>query len=74
MDTLKGQYDIYPKEQPKQPEIWPIDATKAMTIQELGIIFNALGVGMTKEFAKLHNLEHMLAPQRENDVWTDSKS
>jgi hypothetical protein len=50
-----------------QPEIFPIDATKATSIQELGIIFNALGVGVTEEFAKTFNLEHMV-------VWPDSKS
>ena len=65
-----GQYHV--PEQP-QPEIYPIDATKAVTIQELGIIFNALGVGMTKEFAETHNLEHLLVPQREGDVWQEEK-
>ena len=70
METTKGQYVM--SEQP-QPEIYPIDATKAVTIQELGIIFNVLGVGMTKEFAETHNLEHMLVPQREGDVWQEEE-
>jgi len=56
----KGQYHYVPTEKQEQPEIYPIDATKAVTIQELGIIFNALGVGMTEEFAKLHKLEHLV--------------
>ena len=70
METTKGQY-VMP-EQP-QPEIYPIDATKATSIEELGIIFNALGVGMTREFAEMHNLEHMLIEQREGDVWQEEK-
>ena len=66
----KGQYDYHPsaaKEEVQQPEMFPIDATKATSLQELGIIFNALGVGVTEEFAKTFNLEHMV-------VWPDSKS
>lgn len=55
------------KDEIQQPEMFPIDATKATSIQELGIIFNALGVGVTEEFAKTFNLEHMV-------VWPDSKS
>jgi len=70
METIKGNLHTEPAQ---QPEIYPIDATKAVTIQELGIIFNALGVGMTKEFAEMHNLEHMLVPQREGDVWQEEK-
>ena len=66
-----GQYHI-PFEKANQ-EIYPIDATKAVTIQELGIIFNALGVGMTKEFAETHKLEHLLMEQREGDVWQEEK-
>ena len=70
METIKGTLNPEPVQQPK---IYPIDATKAVTIQELGIIFNALGVGMTKEFAETHNLEHLLVPQREGDVWAEEK-
>lgn len=54
------------EEEVQQPELYPVDATKAETIQELGIIFNALGVGMTKEFAELHKLEHLV-------VWPEEK-
>ncbi len=54
------------KEEVQQPELYPVDCTKVETIQELGIIFNALGVGVTEEFAKLHNLEHLV-------VWPDAK-
>lgn len=78
MEIVKGNLDsLGPKGQysapVKQPEIYPIDATKAVTIQELGIIFNALGVGMTEEFAKTHNLEHMLVPLDETKVWQEEK-
>jgi len=54
--------------QQEQPVIFPLDATKAESIQQLGIIFNALGVGMTKEFAETHGLEHMLVPIDEDKV------
>ena len=54
------------EEEVQQPTLYPVDATKAETIQELGIIFNALGVGMTKEFAELHKLEHLV-------VWPEEK-
>lgn len=64
-DDNKNEFIQEPEVQ--QPEMFPIDATKATSLQELGIIFNALGVGVTEEFAKTFNLEHMV-------VWPDSKS
>ena len=70
METIQGNLNTEPGQ---QPEIYPIDATKAVTIQELGIIFNALGVGMTKEFAELHKLEHLLVPMDETKVWAEEK-
>jgi len=56
----KGQYSA-PVE---QPEILPIDATKAQSIEEIGILLNALGLGMTADFAKKNKLEHMLVPKK----------
>ena len=66
----KGQYDYHPSaaKEEVQPEIFPIDCTKATSIQELGIIFNALGVGITEEFAKTFNLEHLLVPKDEDKI------
>ena len=47
-------------EQPKQePVVYPVDATKA-TLEEMGILFNALGIAMTVEYAKQKGLEHLL--------------
>lgn len=66
-DEKKQTFDFTPeKEEKPQPELYPIDCTKAETIQELGIIFNALGVGITEEFAKLHQLEHLV-------IWPEEK-
>ena len=50
----------------KQPEMFNIDATRATSIQEIGILFNALGVAVTEDFAKLHKLEHMIAWKEED--------
>jgi hypothetical protein len=47
-------------EQPKQePVVYPVDATKA-TLEEMGILFNALGIAMTKEYADEKGLLHLL--------------
>jgi len=47
-------------EQPKQePVVFPVDATKA-TLEEMGILFNALGIAMTKEYADEKGLLHLL--------------
>jgi len=42
-----------------EPTVYPIDATKA-TLEEMGILFNALGIAMTIEYAKERGLEHLL--------------
>lgn len=47
-------------EQPKQePVVYPVDATKA-TLEEMGVLFNALGIAMTKEYADEKGLLHLL--------------
>jgi len=56
----------YKLQENKQPELYPIDATKCTSLQQMGIIFNALGVGMTEEFAKTHGLEHLV-------MWPEEK-
>ena len=43
-----------------EPTVYPIDATKAKSLEEMGILFNALGIAMTKEYAKERGLEHLL--------------
>jgi len=47
-------------EQQEQPTVYPVDATKATTLEEMGILFNALGIAMTIEYAKERGLEHLL--------------
>jgi len=42
-----------------EPKVYPVDATKA-TLEEMGILFNALGIAMTVEYAKERGLDHLL--------------
>lgn len=44
----------------EQPTVYPVDATKATTLEEMGILFNALGIAMTVEYAKERGLDHLL--------------
>lgn len=44
----------------QQPTVYPVDATKAKSLEEIGVLFNALGIAMTKEYAKEKGLEHLL--------------
>ena len=46
--------------QTEQPVVYPIDATKAKSLEEMGVLFNALGIAMTVEYAKERGLEHLL--------------
>ena len=43
----------------EEPTVYPVDATKA-SLEEMGILFNALGIAMTVEYAKERGLEHLL--------------
>ena len=43
----------------EQPVVYPVDATKA-TLEEMGILFNALGIAMTREYAAERGMEHLL--------------
>ncbi len=45
--------------QKPEPTVYPVDATKA-TLEEMGILFNALGIAMTVEYAKERGLDHLL--------------
>ena len=51
----------YTLKQPEQPEVFPIDATKCQSLEEMGMLLNALGMAMTKEYATANNLEHLLS-------------
>ena len=46
--------------QKPEPTVYPVDATKAKSLEEMGILFNALGIAMTKEYAAEKGLEHLL--------------
>lgn len=59
METLN--FNPEPQEPVQQPEVFPVDATKAKSLEEIGVLFNALGIAMTKEYAKEKGLEHLLA-------------
>ena len=45
--------------QKPEPTVYPVDATKA-SLEEMGILFNALGIAMTVEYAKERGLKHLL--------------
>ena len=45
--------------QKPEPTVYPVDATKA-SLEEMGILFNALGIAMTVEYAKERGLDHLL--------------
>lgn len=45
---------------PAQPKVYSIDATKCKSLEEMGILLNALGMAMTVEYAKENGLEHLL--------------
>ena len=50
----------YNPEQTEQPQMYGVDAAKAQSIEELGMLLNALGLGMTKEYAEVNGLTHLL--------------
>ena len=43
----------------EEPTVYPVDATKA-SLEEMGILFNALGIAMTVEYAEERGLSHLL--------------
>ena len=47
----------------QQPEVLPIDATKCQSLEEVGMLLNALGLAMTKEYAEANGLKHLLVEQ-----------
>ena len=57
METVQGNLEL----QEVQPAVFAIDATKCQSIEEIGMLLNALGLGMTKEFAEENNLTHLFA-------------
>ena len=57
METIKGTLD---GTQPEQPTMYMIDATKCKSIEEMGQLFNALGIAVSMEYAKENNMEHLL--------------
>jgi hypothetical protein len=55
--TVQGSFNGIGEQ---KPTVYPIDATKAKTVKELGTLMNVLGIAMTKEFAEEHGLEHLV--------------
>ena len=51
--------DQYKLAQP-EPVVYPVDATKCKSLEEMGILFNALGIAMTVEYAEQMGLQHLL--------------
>ena len=47
-----------------EPTVYPVDATKAKSLEEMGILFNALGIAMTKEYAEQMGLQHLLKMEK----------
>ncbi len=47
-------------EKEEEPTVYPVDATKATSILDMAILFNALGIAMTLEYARERGLEHLL--------------
>ena len=55
---METEYTLVQEE--NKPEVFPIDARKCKSLEEMGLIINALGMAMTKEFAAENGLEHLL--------------
>ena len=55
---MENEYTLVQEE--NKPEVFPIDARKCQSLEEMGLIINALGMAMTKEFAAENGLEHLL--------------
>ena len=47
-------------EQTEQPKLYSVDASRVKSIEELGTLLNALGLGMTMEYAEANGLTHLL--------------
>lgn len=55
----------FPDEQPKlvtpePPQVYPINTMKIQSLDDVKVLLAVLGLAMTKEFAKEHNLTHLL--------------
>lgn len=55
---MENEYTLVQEE--NKPEVFPIDARKCQSLEEMGLLLNALGMAMTKEFAAEQGLEHLL--------------
>jgi hypothetical protein len=58
MEIVEGSFSEVG--QPEQPVVYPVDATKCKSLKEMGVLFNALGIAMTKEYAEQMGLQHIL--------------
>jgi hypothetical protein len=48
------------EEQQTPPPVFPIDARKCKSLEEVGLLINVLGMAMTKEYAEANGLQHLL--------------
>ena len=53
------EYTLVQPEENK-PEVFPIDARKCQSLEEMGLLINALGMAMTRDFAEEQGLTHLL--------------
>ena len=52
--------------QQDKPQVYKVDATKA-TLEEMGILFNQLGIAMTREYAQGIGVEHLLLDEPDQE-------
>ena len=52
----------------EKPEVFSVDARKCKSLEEMGLLINALGIAMTKEFAAENNIEHLLQDEMQFDL------
>jgi hypothetical protein len=55
---FKGQDTTYQLTQDKP--MYPIDARKCQSVEELGLLFNVLGIAVTEEFAEQNGITHLM--------------
>ena len=57
---IKTKINNMEQVQQEQPVVYPVDATKCKSVEEMGMLLHALGLAMTKEYAEANNLMHLL--------------
>ncbi len=60
-----NEYTQIPQNQPK---MYMLDATKCKSIAEIGLLFNALGIAVSMEYATENSIEHLLIKNEDEAV------